>query len=696
MPTCSRESARGRGTTTWRVRAARVVALLLLHALAACDLYGVYPWQVKVPFEDVGAQFVLANTTWFEDEQTLFVFYEITANQGLSDASQVELTYRTDEEFVDFTALAVMTPVHPHWHADCGTRSLCGSFSVHVEREPRDVDLRLRYHRDGELFLETLVDHHTVLSGLPHLSRSAVVYGVFDADNTHVQWRLRHQFPAIRNEHAQALGLRRDFTVEDISTGTLQGMRDRLVANPYGYALDPACPASFDAHAGGPVTTLTRAVFDPVELALTASDHAIACGAATVNDALGTYTAMAIAQKNPEVDEAFSSLNTPVEEARRVPFFLKTCNAPTSELHQQMQAQRLFLVDGDIVCIDDYLTPDFSSRLAATFTERIDAARSSGLDLVLVIGLNRPNVRAIAEKVEEAIGLVVVNEAEFATPRLAGVFVYDTRPYQAANPDVRRLTLWCPSSYNAQDLDAIADTSARDCAVQPMMPIALGDIELSQLPILPTETQFENFIEKYGAGQTGNMTGMSFLAPSRTATSVNVPVGDFAVVTFFNNEAITADPGDAFSYCAEEDTGIVVARIDAFPDVFPLAFIGEVHNLIAWNRYELGLFWDFPFLMQIRYNSTLATAVDVPEEVPFVVALGISTPAEQYFGGLQWTAERFEIGRALLQCTRFCDHPTFDNAETYNVNDLFDVTYAQQCYRPGFPSLGDGGYPPDP
>ena len=54
----------------------------------------------KVPIYDVQASFALADAAWFEEEETLFVFYEVTAEQGLSDRSLIEITYVTDDERV--------------------------------------------------------------------------------------------------------------------------------------------------------------------------------------------------------------------------------------------------------------------------------------------------------------------------------------------------------------------------------------------------------------------------------------------------------------------------------------------------------------------------------------------------------------------------------------------------------------------
>jgi hypothetical protein len=678
-------------------RLACPVFFVSMFLAQGCDLWDIYPWQARVPIQDVGAQFTIADASWFEAEQTLFIFYEIESNQGLSDASQIELAYLTDDVDQPFIHLESLEPVHTHLDATCGDQTICGSYSVKVENAPREIGLRLRYHRDGEMTLDADVAAHLILSEKGSNSRSAIVYGVFNEENTHIQWRLRHQFPAIRNFHAQTLGLRRDLRIEDVTYGSIPDARDLLQYNPYGYALFASCPADFEAHVnGGVLLTQERAIFDKIALPLDSGEMPHACSAATVTDGLGSFTTFALAQKNPETREAFSSLQSPVTENELVHFFFKICAETTSVEHQAMQKQRLFLTESDVLCIDDYHTLDFPERLATTISEKIDDVRVVGRDMTLVIGLNRPDNEEVAEALEEALGLVLVPEAAQSSPRLSGAFVFDTHAYSIRDPEVGRYALWCPSTFGGGELDGIGDTSQRSCAVQPVTPLALGDFELSQLPILPTEEQYEDFIDEYGPSQTGRMSHMIIRSPSRTPASENVRIEDFGIGTFYNNESISAEPTDAFSYCANNDTGLVILRIEGFPDVFPLSILGDLHAAIMFERYELGLFWEFPFLLQMKYESTLAATADVPDEIPFVVGLGLNSPAEQFAGSPQWEMDSFEIGDALLQCTRFCDHPTFDSAKVYNIDDLFIQNYSNQCYRPAFPELDDRGFPVDP
>ena len=76
-------AAKPAGTRSVPNRASRVgvpwiAACLLL--LGSCQ---------KVPIVDIQARFTLADLSWFAAEQTMFVFYELSAEQGIGPESQV-------------------------------------------------------------------------------------------------------------------------------------------------------------------------------------------------------------------------------------------------------------------------------------------------------------------------------------------------------------------------------------------------------------------------------------------------------------------------------------------------------------------------------------------------------------------------------------------------------------------------------
>jgi hypothetical protein len=106
-----------------------------LAAAAALALVG--PSCAKVPIFDVAAGFSLADAARFAAEETLFVFYEVQAEQGIGEPSIIEITYVTDTEVVDWTLLSSLETVHTHLPVDCGVNALCGSTSIHVPDEPR-------------------------------------------------------------------------------------------------------------------------------------------------------------------------------------------------------------------------------------------------------------------------------------------------------------------------------------------------------------------------------------------------------------------------------------------------------------------------------------------------------------------------------------------------------------------------------
>lgn len=662
----------------------------------------------KVPIDEVETSFPVATATWFEEEDTLFLFAKVTADQGLTRDSVLEASWRTDEGPVDWTPIAALPTVHTHLPVDCGPRALCVSASVAVPDRPRDVRIRLRWHREGELALQPPTDFSVVGRGEDWRSRSAVVYGVFDGANERVQWRLRHQFPTLRNEEVEGLGLRRAFSVAAPASGPDFPLGE---GNAYGYGVD--CPAGGVPTGWGPVGTDERAVFAPEALPLGASAADLVCADATVTDARGPYTTGAVARKNPEVRQAFPLLRSPMNDALVLPFFLGTCERTISADHEDMQRQRLQLEGVTTTCIDHWRREDFVPGLVTLFREAVEEARPRGRDMVLAIALNQDD-QGVSEAVEEALAAVVPEERHRTTPRLAGAFVFDSTIQGPSRPDLGAVTLWCPATIPTEDLP---DVSQRSCPVLPDdLSIDLGPFSFGTLPILPPRDQYLNFLDTYSPAQAGRVTSLAYRTPEFAATARHLDFGEFGVITFLNGERIRAEPEDAFSWCQPEDpapfvfssegmsysiTEDVCAELGVPPDlcgalatgVQPLELLPDWHNSFRETAYDLGVAWDFPFLLRMEYETFVAGSVSAfGLSVPF----GLGAPSEAFYGSAVWLEDDLPIGAALLQCDRWCDHPTFDSAAVYHPSDIFRWAYATTCYRPVFPRPGDGGFPLDP
>ncbi len=666
----------------------------------------------KVPLFGVEAGFTLADASWFAEEETLFIFYVVEAEQGLGSPSVIEITYTTDDERVDWTPVSDLPTVHTHVPVDCGTNSLCGSTSLHVPLEPRQVDIRLRYHRDGELARNVDTVYNVVGLGDPHSHRSFLVYGVFDETNEWVQWRGRHLFPTLRNKRAQRLGLRRDFIIRGQRFGTAGSAPD---GNPYAYGV--TCPQSYVSAGQPEVRTNERAIFNSQVLPLEASDSSKVCADATVTDAKGTFTTTAIARKNPEVRSAFPILRSPIRDATTLPFFLGPCNRVIDERHEAMQHQRLELENVPTYCTENWTGQAFIDQLVVAFRDAVEAERPMGRDMVLVVALHQ-NEPGLSEAVEEAMAQVVPNERHRTSPRLAGAFVFDSTKHGLTNPELSQSTLWCPSTISFKD---IPDASTRSCAMAPDIPdLELGPFSFGALPILPSRHQYLDFIDTYSDAQAGGVTSLAYRTPEFAAISDHVDFGEFGVVTFLNGETFAADEDDAFSYCVPEEPQPFVVRSELMQDpgfanvllagcaygvippdlcvvpelgLLPIEWLADWHNLFGEDSYEVGLYWEFPFLLRMEYQAILAGAVSAfGLSVPF----GIASSEESYYGTDLWLEEEFPIDPAIIQCRRFCNHPTFDSAGVYHVTDPFRTTYARACYLPVYPALGDSGFPIDP
>ncbi len=670
---------------------ARLLGLGLWALLLSCD---------KVPFVDINASFSISDVSWFEDERTMFVFYRVDAEQGIGPESLIELRYGTDDVFVDWTPLGQLTPVHTHLPVDCGPRAKCGSLSIAVEKVPRSVSLRLRYHRSGVLSLNAPVVFNVVGTGPAHLVRSLAVYGVFDETNTRVQWRARHQFPTIRNEQATELGLRRQFTISDVVHGEVGPLPG---GNLYGYSISPVCPTGLTPLPWQARATTDRAFFEPLTLPLTASDSDVVCASATVTDAMGEYTAAALARKNPITRAGFPTLRSPIRDLEPVGWVFKPCNRVINDAHLSMQVQRLQLAGAPTICTDDFTSRDFASRLVGTMKPRIDALRSAGRDLVLVLAIHRDDTTGrLNRELESVLEQLLIPERDKSTPRVVGAYLFDSASWRLTRDPLKPVVLWCPSRLVTQtDLDFVPGASERDCPLLPdTFTLNLGPFSFTQLPILPTRQQYETFVMKYSDANTGSVTKLSLRGPERTAVSENIPVGDFSVITKFNNELISAAPEDAFSFCPPPTTDggvpsvsrVVVQPVDAPGAIVQLQGLPQLHQQSPSMLYALGLAWESPFLVKMDYETRVAGAATV---VAITIPFGIANTAERFLGNEEWKRDAFPLD-ALRQCTRWCDHPTFDSAGVYQPTAPFRLAFAQQCYAPRFPVPTEGGFPRDP
>lgn len=688
------------GRTSIRHCRYSIWAVFSLLLLASC----------KVEIESIEPEFQIVDVSWFEAEQTLFVFYDVQALAGLNDTSTIEIRYETDSETLDWTALESMAQVHTHLPVDCGATKKCGSASLVVTDEPRNVGLRLRYHRDGTLTQAAVPNLNLIQRGRVHQERSLLIYGVFDETNERIEWRSRHLFPTIRNEQARALGLRRYFEVVETSYGDRPTSE---ASNPFSYGL--SCPSPNGRLSTAALSTLLPATFQPSPLPIEVRDAAAVCATSTVTDATGSFTTTAHALKNPETQPAFPTLRSPTQEADPIKFLLKPCQQTISSDHLEMQLQRLqFDSNTPVICTDNHRSPDFADQVAEEFRDAVEAARTPGRDMALSIVMHHDSAETLSPKVEAALEIVIQPELNKSTPRLTGAFVFDSLRYTVQSSLLQDRVLWCPAVFVDIDfedfpetqeelediVDLLPDASQQSCPISPVnTELNLGNFSFTSLPILPTREIYLDFIDDYSKAQAGEMQEFTFVAPLRPTINENIDLGFGASASFINGESISADPTHAFSYCVDTLADFIVIRSELItdlvepPSVLPLEFLPEWHTSLEESTYEIGLVWSFPYLLQLQYEAVLAGAVSAfALSVPF----GIATTGSALYGSELWNAESFDLSNILTQCTRFCEHPTFDSAGVYQIREDFRRAYATQCFAPSYPTEDNEGFPDDP
>jgi hypothetical protein len=650
----------------------------------------------KVPLIRMYPQVQFAQGAWFKSESTLFLFYEVSGQDGFNARSRVEYRYWSDEGDSGWIPTLQNTNVHKHEAVDCGTYALCGSISQKVSKTPSQVKLRLRYHPEGETDFVFEPSVSLIQSDLPYAGLSYLVYGVFNSLNTRVQWRGRHNFPNIRNLEAEKYGLRRYFKVEKETYGNLASDLVRG-ENHYGFGLLPSCSGTFSpwgvdgVESHGPRGVMSLATWVPTGAADGAS-----CAIATTTSAVGNHVHSALAQKNPEVAPAYGTLRTPIKETDQVKVVLSPCQSSPSKKHFKMQVQRILAQETIDICLDD---ERLEARLDAFFQQKLQE-RTPEKDKVFSVVFHRED--SDQNSVDALVNSLKRNfqpEQSKSTPRSVGVFVYDSGALVRVPNELTSMVLWCPAK--AFDDKEIPNNSQRACPVLPVSSASLGSLSFGNLDILPGRKEYEDFIKKYGETNSGKMTKFQTLAPQNTAQTKVIPFRfqdelPLGVASFFDQEVVSVEENQYFSYCPSSTFQISLLYKNALTNQIPvpLEALSTAHLLSPQPLYDLGIYWDYPFLLSIKFDSPLALDIGGSSAI---VPFGIPNSNRRNYG-VNWLQEGFEVGDKLKLCKRFCTHPPFDSAGVYNVQTQWHNSYVRSCYQPKFPEgfPGEKSNPYDP
>lgn len=439
--------------------AAFLRGLLASILLVVCTLVSLMSCS-KVPLKRYFPETRVAVSSWFAREQTLFLFWDLSIDEGFADDAVVEISVRTENGETGFRDVQSFPSVHRHSRVKCGSKALCGSQSVAFADRVLSAEMRVRFKRDGRLSDEIPLVHQSIESGQTAQTLSAALYGVFDQANEVIQWRLRHQIPGLPNAEVRRLGLNRRFKLVPKRYGErlASERQNRAIpdglgnVNPYAFGFDEtaACPAGYAAEWAGalPVETEAPARWSDEPVPAEGRTAAVVCAEGQLEAASGEIPVHALALRNPETETAYGQLATSVRPARLLKFLLAPCGRTISEDHLNMQAQRLLMDRTVDVCLERTSQDVMQTRMASAFAAALDAERVSGEDMALLIAFHHddPSGDGVWHRaLKGALESTLEYEQSKSSPRGVGAYVFDSLAAGELPQALSRQVLWCPS-----------------------------------------------------------------------------------------------------------------------------------------------------------------------------------------------------------------------------------------------------------
>jgi hypothetical protein len=648
---------------------------------------------------------------WFENEGVAYVFFSVAEDPELLQRSywQMRYTLRTaagGTELHDWARIDFNAGVHEHAVVPCGFHRLCGSYSFKTALPLDTFSLRLDYDPESTLFLEqdaASVQAHA--KGTDWTQHSALLFGVFDRQNQHVQARVHHNFGDPSSDEIPQYGMKRRFRVRDpgLHDAADEDVAAAIPTNSDFLFDSTLCTA---APAGAVVADFSgESTWMPDAFATETAESGV-CFTADLLDKAGAtlYTGSAFARKNPELANSSYTFETPLKDATKLPIVLRYCEDDpqfgkvTDATFFDYQRYITNVPDRPVdlcfkVGAETEFKDAFQRQLAARLTEA-KAKNEGAHDFVFVIIFHQDlstEFRKFHQIIAESLAALIDGESANVTPRLVGAFVYDSRVDFRPTAAQRKGIIWCPQELPT-GLDparfAQPDGLSDNCLVTPTAKLDLTVINfVTPLGPFPTLKNYQDYVKKYGDRGTSHAPHLNF---SSVPTGPNTRQETGETVTFFDGERLVVNPGEIVRLCLDRGQPEMLPdlrfRVLGTPDSEPSLKISEVAAL--WQagtteatEYQLGVAWEFPFVGREDYEATLSG--NVVAVIPFQKS---STTYEQ-LGNAKWLREKWPVGDSLEICHRFCGHPYFDEGGVYQIHAAWKERSDFNCPAAVYPKI---------
>jgi hypothetical protein len=629
----------------------------------------------KLDLQRIGTNLPLFQTYWFESEKTLFVFYHVATTQRVKNQADVE--YKVDDS--SWISVANAPLVQKHHLVNCGDDQRCGSISIKSDQEPKNVGIRLRFSKGGDLAdsFETVPRVIATLSGTE--DRSFYVYGVFDKTNKYIQWRGRNNFPGLTHQEANFYGIDRPFSVRDLN-GHNDSTKVSTVA-PSQYGIPNPCT-------GTSISSLlaeSQAGEDIWHPAAIADEFPESCITARSIDAIGDVNYSALARKNPEVSPIKQDLTLRFTAAHLIPLIFASCKDQNPE-YLEFQKSRLQMQDHDIdICTEDAAFSTESIRqLLLTKIKEARTASNKSLALTIILHyINEQSASTIEATVAEALALVLNDSLN---PYVAATFVYDSYAKTAVPVAPKPAVIWCPTLN-------VATQTINSCHFAPAK-LVLGPLEIRASPLLPDYPSFLELDEQQKNGIKVN--ALRVLTPSEPSSEgkLDIVESEVGYWIFHPDDKINLKGDEFLSYCQKSDPTVSLAYrmlsesnggTKSSPSL--MQRLPEEHNTDPSDQVaQVGLLSPFPFYLTIEYKNTVALG---PKGLTGVLTLSKQKlPLNEELGARILGESRIPMDSVLSRCTRYCQHPAFDDTGTYLLGSTWIREFQTRCYEPSIPVFG--------
>ncbi len=676
----------------------KILILSSLIILAACR-------QNKVELLDSYGQILDVNSHWFENEKVAYIFFRIEELPERLTNPVFELSYtwtnpQGGSETVEDLEINFTEGVHEHEVIECGSNQLCYSFSWPLDGPLQTSSIRFRYDKEAELNLFADASSQNHLSDDPNGDGfSALPHGVFNQQNNRMQVRITPNFGTPAPERVPSYGLRRKFRIKSSSLVDQDWDDLKALIDGSGYAF----PSDFCSQTGDGESKVFKGLkaWSNEEFAADSLERGVCFGIDFLDKNeknLVSTQAYGIRNPNTDFDENLV-IQTPLEDVVKIPILIHACeDDPFFDIlidQDFLEYQKFITGQGGRevdVCFNTSNIEGFAQNLEDYLSAQLSLAKQQAttdqdfmFNVIFHENLSR-EFRAIHQAVVDKLTLIASNEVDKVSPRLAGSFVYASIGDFQPTLVQRRTLLWCP-----QDLaNAIAVTFQDPFASINCTTSTGGDFTILginfRVPLgpFPDLDSYNRYLEKYG--DRGLARDPELVLKSVQQGSLTYVDGP-EKVTYFDNVRLSIADEEAVRLCSTKEDSEILEFIKVRNN--SLGSEGEGVNIFdiapvwrsedAAGTYDLGIFWEYPFWGGVRYDA------------PVTVAIGSIIPYEEKnsayeaVGDIKWQIDQWNLGDFFYYCRKYCEHPFFDEAGTYQNRSSWRDEIDTRCAQPLIP-----------